>query len=90
MSYIPVLVMMVIGLGLGGVILLMTTLIGPQVKHPMKDQPFECGVPPLGVLADRILPVSAWRSATCRSPAMPAESTRVSAICSPPRAVTRR
>jgi NADH-quinone oxidoreductase subunit A len=48
MGYIPVLVLMLIGMGLGGVILAASYLLGPKIKHPAKDTPFECGMPPVG------------------------------------------
>jgi NADH-quinone oxidoreductase subunit A len=48
MSYIPVLILMVLGAGLGTVILLLSWLLGPKVKNARKDMPFECGVPPVG------------------------------------------
>jgi NADH-quinone oxidoreductase subunit A len=48
MSYVPVLVLLGIGLALGGVILLLSSFLGPHLRNPMKDQPFECGVPPYG------------------------------------------
>lgn len=48
MSYIPVLIMMAIGLGLGSVILLASYLIGPKLPNKRKNEPFECGMPPLG------------------------------------------
>ena len=48
MDYIPILILMVIGLGLGGAILLVSTLLGPKLRNSRKDQPFECGVPPVG------------------------------------------
>ncbi len=48
MDYIPVLLLMAIGLILGSVILLVSYFVGPRIFHKMKNQPFECGVPPLG------------------------------------------
>jgi NADH-quinone oxidoreductase subunit A len=48
MEYIPVLVLMAIGLGLGGVILLMSHLLGPKTSNWKKETAFECGVPPMG------------------------------------------
>jgi NADH-quinone oxidoreductase subunit A len=48
MSYIPVLILMVTGGVLGCILLLLSHLLGTKIKHPRKDTPFECGVPPLG------------------------------------------
>lgn len=48
MSYIPVLILMLVGLAVGGVILLLTTLLGNSIPNKRKDMPFECGVPPVG------------------------------------------
>jgi NADH-quinone oxidoreductase subunit A len=48
MGYIPVLILMLIGMGLGGVILVASYLLGPKLPHPGKDTPFECGMPPVG------------------------------------------
>jgi NADH-quinone oxidoreductase subunit A len=48
MSYIPVLIMMAIGIGLGSVILLMSSLLGPKLPNRRKNMPFECGMPPVG------------------------------------------
>ena len=36
---------MAAGLGLGGLIILLSSLLGPKVKSSMKETPFECGVP---------------------------------------------
>lgn len=48
MDYIPVLILLTIGALLGGVILTISSLLGPKVPNPRKDQPFECGVPAHG------------------------------------------
>jgi NADH-quinone oxidoreductase subunit A len=48
MGYIPVLILMMVGLGLGGVILAVSYLLGPKLRNRRKDTPFECGVPPVG------------------------------------------
>jgi len=47
MDYIPVLILLGIGLTIGGAILVITHIFGPKIKHALKDQAFECGVPPL-------------------------------------------
>ncbi len=46
--YIPVLMLMLVGIVVGGAILLLTTFLGPRLPNPRKDMPFECGVPTLG------------------------------------------
>ena len=48
MTYIPVLILMMVGLTVGGAILLLTTLLGPGIPNKKKGMPFECGVPSLG------------------------------------------
>lgn len=48
MSYIPILILLAVGIGLGGTILLISHLLGPKIRHKLKDTPFECGLPPLG------------------------------------------
>jgi len=48
MTYIPVLILMLVGMAVAGAVLVITHLLGPRIKHKLKDQPFECGVPPLG------------------------------------------
>jgi NADH-quinone oxidoreductase subunit A len=48
MDYIPVLVLMLVGVLLGGVILFASWILGPRVPGIRKDMPFECGVPPIG------------------------------------------
>lgn len=48
MAYIPVLILLILGLILGGVILVMSSLLGPKLPSNRKNMPFECGVPPVG------------------------------------------
>ncbi len=48
MDYIPVLIMMLAGTLIGGVVMVISTLLGPKNPNPKKDMPFECGVPPVG------------------------------------------
>ena len=47
MSYIPVLILMTIGTVIGGVIIILSSLLGPKVSNRVKNTPFECGVPGL-------------------------------------------
>lgn len=48
MDYIPVLVLMLAGVAVGGLVLFLSHLLGPKLPHFRKNLPFECGVPPLG------------------------------------------
>jgi NADH-quinone oxidoreductase subunit A len=47
-QYVPVLLLLALGIGLCAAIHFASTLLGPRVPHPMKNTPFECGVPPHG------------------------------------------
>jgi NADH-quinone oxidoreductase subunit A len=47
-EYIPVLILLVIGAVIGGAAVLLSSLLGPKIRNPRKDQPFECGVPAYG------------------------------------------
>jgi NADH-quinone oxidoreductase subunit A len=48
MAYIPVVLLLLVGLVIGGVVLLLTTLLGKGIPHKRKNMPFECGMPPVG------------------------------------------
>lgn len=48
MSYIPILILMAVGLTVGGAVLVLTHLFGPKLPNKRKNSPFECGVPPIG------------------------------------------
>jgi NADH-quinone oxidoreductase subunit A len=48
MDYVPILILMALGALLGGAILTVSSLLGPKLPNKRKDQPFECGVPPVG------------------------------------------
>ncbi len=48
MDYVPILILMALGLLLGGTVLIVSTLLGPKLPNKRKNQPFECGVPPVG------------------------------------------
>jgi NADH-quinone oxidoreductase subunit A len=48
MAYIPVLILMVMAAALGGLVIVVSTLIGKGTPNRRKDMPFECGVPPIG------------------------------------------
>jgi NADH-quinone oxidoreductase subunit A len=53
MTYIPVLLLLVAGLGIGLVVLLLTTLLGSGIPNRRKNMPFECGVPGDGLTHPR-------------------------------------
>lgn len=46
--------MMSVGLIVGGVVLLITSLLGKGIPNKRKGTPFECGVPPFGTARQRI------------------------------------
>lgn len=48
MAYIPVLILMLVGAAVGGAVLLLTYFTSPRLPNRRKNQPFECGVPPIG------------------------------------------
>jgi NADH-quinone oxidoreductase subunit A len=48
MAYIPVLILMLVAATIGGVVIFASSLLGPKLPNPRKNQPFECGVPPIG------------------------------------------
>lgn len=54
MDYIPVLILMAAGAGIGSAILLLSNYLGPKFGNTAKDSPFECGVPPIGDARRRI------------------------------------
>ena len=45
MEYLPVVVMMAAGVVIGGAVLLITNLFGPNLPNRTKDSAVECGVP---------------------------------------------
>ena len=47
-NYLPVLLFMVITIGLVGVIVLLSELLGKKKHFPAKDIPYECGMDPIG------------------------------------------
>lgn len=48
MQYLPVLILIGVGLGIGAAIIVLSSLLGPKIRNTLKETPFECGVPPLG------------------------------------------
>lgn len=53
LSYLPVLVLMLIGAAVGLVVLALTAVLGKGRPHPRKNMPFECGVPVYGSVKHR-------------------------------------
>jgi NADH-quinone oxidoreductase subunit A len=49
MAYIPVLLLLIVGIVVGAAGLTVSVLLNPKVKgNWRKNEPFECGVPPIG------------------------------------------
>ncbi len=48
MTYIPILILMIIGAAIGIGAMTLSHLLGPKLPNRMKDSPFECGVGPVG------------------------------------------
>jgi NADH-quinone oxidoreductase subunit A len=54
-TFIPVLIMLIIATGIGGVILCLNWVIGPiKQRNPAKLAPYESGVPPLDLNRKRV------------------------------------
>ncbi len=47
-DYLPILIYMLIAIGLVGVIVLLSELLGKKRHTPAKDMPYECGMDPIG------------------------------------------
>lgn len=47
-EYIPIVLIFAFAILLGGMILLMSALVGPKRPQAVKAAPFECGMPPVG------------------------------------------
>lgn len=47
-TFFPILAMAVVAAGLAGVLIAVSTLIGRRTKSKVKQQPYECGVDPVG------------------------------------------
>ncbi len=47
-QYGPLALLMAVAVGLGGVLLLVSTAFGPKRPNPIKASPYECGVEPVG------------------------------------------
>ena len=53
-SYLPMLIVIGVGLGLAVVIIALSYIIGPRKKDHIKLIPYECGLDPLGETRGRI------------------------------------
>lgn len=53
MQYLPVLILMGIGLTIGTAIIALSSFLGPKVRNRLKEAAFECGVPPHGEAKQR-------------------------------------
>jgi NADH-quinone oxidoreductase subunit A len=53
LNYLPVLVYMIICIGLIGVIVLLSELLGKKKHFAAKDLPYECGMDPIGDARNR-------------------------------------
>lgn len=51
--YFPVLVQVLIAAAVAAGLVAGGTLLGKRVKHPEKDTPYECGIPPTGSARER-------------------------------------
>ena len=47
-DYLPILIYMVIAIGLVGVMVLLSEILGKKKHFPAKDLPYECGMDPIG------------------------------------------
>jgi NADH-quinone oxidoreductase subunit A len=53
-AYIPVLILMGVGVVISGAVLLLTTFLGPHRPNLKKMSVYECGVPPIGDARRRV------------------------------------
>ena len=44
-SYLPVIVFVGLGIGVGGALVTLNRLVGPKRPNPVKSEPYECGLP---------------------------------------------
>ena len=52
-TYIPVLVLAILALGLSAVMTILSWVLGPRKPTPQKLAPYECGVVPIGSARER-------------------------------------
>ncbi len=53
-EYVPVLILMGVGAGIGAIVLLLSYAMGPKLPNPLKMDVYECGVPPEGDARRRV------------------------------------
>jgi NADH-quinone oxidoreductase subunit A len=44
-SYLPVIVFVGLGIGVGGALVSLNRFVGPKRPNPVKSEPYECGLP---------------------------------------------
>ena len=47
-AYLPVLILLGVGLTLGTLIMVLSSILGPKIRNKIKMTVYECGVPPIG------------------------------------------
>lgn len=52
-AYFPVLAQILLAAALAAGLIAMGVLLGKRVKNPVKDTPYECGIPPVGGARER-------------------------------------
>mgnify|MGYP001070303453 CR=1 FL=1 len=52
-AYFPVLAQILLAAGLAAALIALGVLLGKRVKNPVKDTPYECGIPPVGGARER-------------------------------------
>src|SRR6266513_1982434 len=52
-GWLGVVIMVVLGVGFAGVMIVLSTLVGPHNPTPEKLAPYECGMPPVGDARER-------------------------------------
>src|SRR5579871_42314 len=53
-AYIPILILMGVGVAIATVVLILTTFVGPHRPNKKKMSVYECGVPPIGDARRRV------------------------------------
>jgi len=53
-TFLPILLMLIIAVGVGGVILILNWFVGRHRRNPMKLAPYESGVPPIDDARKRV------------------------------------
>lgn len=52
-EYLPILLLVIVALLFAGGSVLLSSLMGPRRATPVKLEPYECGIPPVGLARDR-------------------------------------